>query len=103
MTRKKLTGKAASNAIRSCFYKLCDELTPEEVTPGLFSRKVITKQAVERATNKFIDRGDRAQTLLLDLMGKVEGMPHCLYHICEVFDAAAVPSVQAVKGESHLS
>ena len=64
----------------------------------LFGVGIISKIDLENASNKARDRGDRANRLLLLLIGKLRGNPHWFDETCIALDKAGVPAVQEVRG-----
>lgn len=96
--RKQHAGSIIADAIQRQLKTLLEQVDPEEVATQLFGVGIISKIDLENASNRTRDRGDRANRLILLLIGKLRGNPHWFDEACIALDKAGVPAVQEVRG-----
>ena len=91
-------GKAANNAIRKYFDTLVKHIKPQAIAPSLFTKAIISSEALEKARNGHFTEEHRAQELLQDVMRKVESRPGWFDVVCEILHKESVTVVEHIKG-----
>ena len=88
---------AAKHALQTESYTLSRHIDPHTVSAALYAKKMINTDDVERAQTKAMGTGrERAHSLIMKVIQKVEQNPNLFDRVCDILKAERV-SVKKLK------
>ena len=91
--------RVIADVVQRNFVTLVEQINPEEASRQLYGINAINENDLDKATNKFLSRVDRANDLTLSIIRKLRSQPEFFDDICTVLKNTGVVIVKDIKGQ----